>query len=116
MIKFSIFLSLCLVIIYKAICSTSFVNKRLLIVELIKKGYTQIKVSAPIYDDLDHLFPERPLTFLNTGRTPLIAVHIYTVQCRDTNGESLKLVARVQARYIRKPEIIIKSLQSFPRQ
>lgn len=73
-------------------------------------GYTDIEVSKAEYEDIGNNFPEKSLSLLNIGSVPLCYVHYFKLRYKDSHGKAYRSIARVESRYFKKANILIKEI------
>lgn len=98
-------------ILYKAVYDVLILSRRALIRRLEEAGHLEIQVSKAAFEDVENHFPEKPMTLLNAGSAPLFYVHFYKLKYRHANGAYHKAVARVEARYLTKADILLKEIE-----
>ncbi len=95
---------------YKAIYDIFILSRRDLVRQLKEQAYTDIEVSKPEYEDKGNYFPEKPFGLLNYGKVPICYVHFFKVKYKDNNGKECGAVARVESRYLKRADILIRAI------
>ncbi|SHH80310.1 hypothetical protein SAMN04488109_5523 [Chryseolinea serpens] len=84
--------------------------KRNLFRQLTDKGFTDIKLSRAVYEDLDENFQDDTVYFKDFIRTQFFRVRFHTVRYTDPEGKRWRAALRVESRYFTDLDVMIKKI------
>ena len=85
--------------------------KRNLFRQLTDKGFTDIKLSRAVYEDLDENFQDSTVHFSDFIRTQFFRVRYHTVRYTDPEGKRWRAALRVESRYFTDLDVMIRKLE-----